>query len=276
MPFVKLDCKILDKSIWRESPEICKVWITILAMADSDGLVEASIIGISDRARLPINETEKAIEKFMLPDTYSTNPANEGRKVERVIGGFQVLNYEIYRQKDHTAAARMRKHRDVLRVTGVTLQRVYASASEVLNYLNLKTERKYRSFKNILPRLREGRTIDELKKVIDIKILDPYFIENPQYLNPETLFRPGNFDRYINQRPSDFKRKRSSSNAVSHNPTPISEPTIDERIQHLQGKLEQAIVCSTDRALDEKFRKQYLLSIPIYEQELADLTGEGE
>ena len=275
MPFVKLDCKILDKSIWRESPEVKIVWITILAMADSDGLVEAAIPGIADRAKVSLEETEKAITTFQQPDKWSSSQDHEGRRIERVKGGFQILNYQEYRDKDYTAAARVKRYRERLRVTGVTKQSEYIYASEVLNYLNLKTERKYRSFKNILPRLREGRTIDELKKVIDIKILDPYFIENPQYLNPETLFRPGNFDRYINQRPSDFKRKRSSSNAVSHNPTPVTEPTTDERIAHWRGKLDQAIAASTSKTLDEKVRKEYLLNIPIYERELAALTGEG-
>ncbi|MEN6621555.1 MAG: hypothetical protein ABFD50_08420, partial [Smithella sp.] len=27
----------------------------------------------------------------------------------------------------------------------------------------------------------------------------PYFIANPKYLNPETLFRLSNFDRYLNE-----------------------------------------------------------------------------
>jgi uncharacterized phage protein (TIGR02220 family) len=204
MPFVKLDCKILDKSIWRESPETKIVWITMLAMADSDGLVEAAIPGIADRAKIPLEETEKAINTFQQPDKWSSNQDHEGRRIERVKEGFQILNYQEYRDKDYTAAARVKKYRECLRVTGVTKRSEYIYASEVLSYLNSKTGRKYRNFKNILPRLREGRTIEEMKQVIDTKLLDPHFIENPQYLNPETLFRPSNFDRYVNQRPADF------------------------------------------------------------------------
>lgn len=209
MPFVKIDCKILDKSIWRESPGVCKVWITLLAMADSDGLVEASITGIADRAKMSIEETEVAIIKFQQPDKWSTNQENEGRRIERITEGFKILNYQQYRNKDYTAAARVKKYRDGLRVTGVTKRTEYVYASDVLSYLNLKTGRKYREFKNILPRLREGRTVEEMKKVIDTKLLDPYFVEHPQHMNPETLFRPGNFDRYINQRPEDFKKDDS-------------------------------------------------------------------
>ncbi|MBU2527699.1 MAG: hypothetical protein KKC03_13970 [Bacteroidetes bacterium] len=115
MPFVKLDCKILDKSIWRESPEVCKVWITILAMADQDGLVEAAIPGIADRARVSLKETEKAIMKFQAPDKYSSNPDHDGKRIERTGRGFKVLNYNIYREFSYSSnkdAVRKRKYRE--------------------------------------------------------------------------------------------------------------------------------------------------------------------
>jgi uncharacterized phage protein (TIGR02220 family) len=245
MPFVKLDCKILDKSIWRESAETKVVWITLLAMADSDGLVEASIMGVSDRARVSLEETEKAIEKFLAPDPYSTNPANDGRRIERVVGGFNILNYEIYRQKDHTAAARMRKHREALRVTGVTLQAVYASVSEVLSYLNSKTGKKYKNTKYIEARIRDGYTVEQLKGVIDLKMCDPHFIEHKQYLNPVTLFRPSHIDNYINQSPNDFGRRQSrrpDPGESGREPSPPPQPLTpqQEREQEIR-ELRQSI-----------------------------------
>jgi len=128
MPFVKLDCKILDKSIWRESPEVCKVWITLLAMADSDGLVEAAIPGIADRARVSIKSVEMALRKFQAPDKYSSNPENDGKRISRVQEGFQILNYGIYREKDYTAVVRQRRHRE--KVSHRDTVTAYASASE--------------------------------------------------------------------------------------------------------------------------------------------------
>jgi uncharacterized phage protein (TIGR02220 family) len=236
MPFVKLDCKILDKSIWRESAETCKVWITILAMADSDGLVEASIDGVSDRAKISLEETEMAMDKFMGPDPHSTNPNNDGRRIERVVGGFQILNYEVYRQKDYTAAARMRKHREALRVTGVTLHRVYASASDVLSYLNSKTGKKFKNTKYIEARLSEGYTVEQLKGVIDTKCCDRHFIENPQYMNPTTLFRPSHIDNYINQTPADFNRKSRRHEIRPNLPDPTPPPTPEqEREDEIAG-----------------------------------------
>jgi uncharacterized phage protein (TIGR02220 family) len=204
--FVKLDCSIVFKSIWAEDSDTCKVWITMLAMADSDGLLSAAVTGISSVSKVSLENTQKAIAIFLAPDKLSTNTDHEGRRIERVNEGYRILNYGVYRQKDHTAAARMRKHRDLLRVTGVTLQPVYVSDSVlVLNYLNLKTGKKYRNTKEILARLASGYKVDDFKKIIDTKTLDPFFIENPQYINPVTLFRKSHFDNYLNQRPEDFK-----------------------------------------------------------------------
>jgi uncharacterized phage protein (TIGR02220 family) len=243
MPFVKLDCKILDKSIWRASPETKIVWITILAMADSDGLVEAAIPGIADRAKVSLEKTEVAMNTFQAPDKWSSNQDHEGRRIERVKEGFQILNYQQYRDKDYTAAARVKRYRECLRVTGVTKRSEYIYASEVLSYLNLKTGRKYRSFKEIVPRLNEGHSVEDFKKIIDVKLLDPYFIENPHYLNPETLFRKSHFDKYLNQRPADFNGngkstfRRPDPGAPRHSPELTDAQENERTIARLKIKI---------------------------------------
>jgi predicted phage replisome organizer/uncharacterized phage protein (TIGR02220 family) len=76
------------------------------------------------------------------------------------------------------------------------------NALEVLSYLNEKTGKRYRNTKHIEARLKGGAVVEECKRVIDTKITDPYFTANPKYLNPETLFRPSNFDRYVNEVPA--------------------------------------------------------------------------
>jgi hypothetical protein len=97
--FVKLDCNIVFKSIWAEDSDTRVVWVTMLTMADSDGLLEAAVTGIASVARVSIENTQKAINKFLSPDELSTNPANDGRRIERVQEGYKILNYELYRQK---------------------------------------------------------------------------------------------------------------------------------------------------------------------------------
>ena len=83
----------------------------MLAMANADGFVAASAPGISRRAFITIEATEKAIATFEAPDPHSRTLAEEGRRIRRVDGGYQILNYEKYRHKDHTAAERMRRLR---------------------------------------------------------------------------------------------------------------------------------------------------------------------
>jgi uncharacterized phage protein (TIGR02220 family) len=80
------------------------------------------------------------------------------------------------------------------------------SAKELLEYLNARTGRKYKNTSEIQKRLSEGHTADECRKIIDTKIMDPYFIENPKYLNPITLFRAIHFDQYLNENPGDYKQ----------------------------------------------------------------------
>lgn len=77
---------------------------------------------------------------------------------------------------------------------------------EIIDYLNLKANKKF-SYKNdnynktISGRLSQGFTVDDFKKVIDLKCIDKYFIQNPKYLNPDTLFCPKNFEKYLNEKP---------------------------------------------------------------------------
>jgi uncharacterized phage protein (TIGR02220 family) len=84
--------------------------------------------------------------------------------------------------------------------------------SEVLDYLNLKAETRYRNvesnFKHIKARLNDGFTIDDFKAVIDKKCAEWKGTEFEKYLTPETLFRPSNFEKYLNQniiKPKNYK-----------------------------------------------------------------------
>lgn len=89
---------------------------------------------------------------------------------------------------------------------------IYSKNSfDVLSYLNSKTGKRYRDAKHIEARLQAGATVEDCKRVIDTKILDPYFIDNPKYLNPQTLFRPSNFDKYVNEAPISHPAKSSTT-----------------------------------------------------------------
>lgn len=90
----------------------------MLAMSDQNGEVHASIPGLARIAGIDIPSVEKALDAFMSPDPYSRTPDNEGRRVAKIDGGWELLNHAKYRvmasKEDSKAAtaARVKRHRD--------------------------------------------------------------------------------------------------------------------------------------------------------------------
>ena len=95
--FTKLFSSITESTIWIESDRTRIVWIAMLAMCDRKGRVWASLPGLANRARVPLEDCEKAIATFLGPDRYSRTPANDGRRIEVIEGGWRLLNYDKYR-----------------------------------------------------------------------------------------------------------------------------------------------------------------------------------
>ena len=95
--FVKLFGSILDSTVWQEPATTRVVWITMLAMADEEGQIRASLPGLAKRAGVTLAECETALGAFLRPDPYSSTKENEGRRIEAVDGGWFLLNYAKYR-----------------------------------------------------------------------------------------------------------------------------------------------------------------------------------
>lgn len=137
--FVKLFQSILDSTIWKATPATKVVWVTMMAMADRDGFVSASVPGLADRAKVSLKLTEKALALFLAPDPYSKTPDNEGRRIEVVPGGWRLLTYEKHRemmsaedQREKNAKRQQRwrnRHRNAV-TDGVTLDNACHDISE--------------------------------------------------------------------------------------------------------------------------------------------------
>lgn len=69
----------------------------MLAMKDRHGLIEASIPGLADMARLSVEDTLSALELLKAPDPYSRTKEHDGRRIEDTEGGWFVLNANKYR-----------------------------------------------------------------------------------------------------------------------------------------------------------------------------------
>ena len=87
---------ILSSSIWSADDQTRIVWITMLALADENGVVFGTIPGLSAMARVSIEDTEKAIKNLESPDQYSRSPDYEGRRIAKADGGWLILNYKKY------------------------------------------------------------------------------------------------------------------------------------------------------------------------------------
>jgi hypothetical protein len=65
---------------------------------DQDGFCQyASVANLAHRALIGLEETKKAVAILEAPDPDSSDPDHEGRRIERVPGGWIVINAQKYR-----------------------------------------------------------------------------------------------------------------------------------------------------------------------------------
>lgn len=143
LSFTKLFRSILQSTLWVSQPHHVRVvWIAMLAMADRNGTVAASIPGLASEAHVTIPECEEALQVFLSPDKYSRTKDHDGRRIIEIDGGWQLINHAKYRavQSSETerelARERMRSLRErrnkpspSVTVTHVTVGDDCASAS---------------------------------------------------------------------------------------------------------------------------------------------------
>ncbi len=125
MGYTKLFSSIVASTIWREDDKTRLLWITMLAMADKNGEVQASVPGLADFARVTIKEARDALGKLMSPDEDSRTKTDGGRRIEEIDGGWLIINHAKYRHmasKDESksaAAVRQKRYRERQKRNGV-------------------------------------------------------------------------------------------------------------------------------------------------------------
>lgn len=97
--FTKLFSTIVTSSIWSEDDKTRIVWITMLALANREGVVEAAVPGLANAARVSVEDCEAALKRFCEPDKYSRSKSHDGRRIEAIEGGWKLLNHASYREK---------------------------------------------------------------------------------------------------------------------------------------------------------------------------------
>ena len=86
---------------------------------------------------------------------------------------------------------------------------------EIIEYLNSATGKSYRyqsssNKKIIQARWNDGYTLEDFKKVIDNMVANWTWTEWEKYLQPSTLFRESNFDKYLNMVPKGQKTTQTN------------------------------------------------------------------
>ena len=144
--FVKIYESILTSSVWMESHATVRVWLTMLARADANGYVAASVPGLAHIAHVTREECESALAVLLAPDADSRTKEHDGRRIEVVDGGWVVLNHKKYRDlrtaDQVSGAERVKRHREKLKALPVTLQPVTKAEVRTEAEAEAKTEAK--------------------------------------------------------------------------------------------------------------------------------------
>ncbi len=115
MSYTKLAQSILTSTVWMEDDHTRLVWLTLLALADRNGEVQASVPGLANLARVPVPSCRVAIDAFLSPDPDSRTKDDGGRRLEEIDGGWVLVNHAKYRalasDEDRKLKAAIRQQR---------------------------------------------------------------------------------------------------------------------------------------------------------------------
>lgn len=171
----------------------------------------------------PINN-----EQFLLPKTIEligseTSVAARVRKFREKQKLLQCNTGETNSNTEIEIDIEKEIDKDIYSPASLTSGKHTEICKEIINYLNTKANRNYKyntkpTTAKIKARLAEGFTVDDFKKVIDIKVSEWLNDANMQkYLRPETLFGT-KFEGYLNQKATrEDKQQQTAKPNKFHN-----------------------------------------------------------
>jgi hypothetical protein len=113
--YVKVFAQILKSSL-AEDYETRHVFMDLLILADSDGVVDMPLASISRHTNVPLKQVSAAVEKLCRPDSQSRSPAEDGRRLVLLdpsrSWGWRIVNYTQYRnlRDEESRKAYMREY----------------------------------------------------------------------------------------------------------------------------------------------------------------------
>lgn len=99
--FAKVFGQIFDSSI-ADDYNCRRMFMDLLVLADSDGVVDMTHDAISRRTNVPIEQVEKYIAQLQQPDPLSRSKLEQGKRIIPIDSergwGWQIVNYHHYRK----------------------------------------------------------------------------------------------------------------------------------------------------------------------------------
>lgn len=95
--YTPLFSKVVDSSLWDEPDYVIKVFLTMIAKKDRDQVCRGNAYNIAQWSRKTEKEVLDAFVILAEPDTRRLEPQpHDGRRIERVEGGWMILNGKFY------------------------------------------------------------------------------------------------------------------------------------------------------------------------------------
>jgi hypothetical protein len=96
MQYIDLS-RLLTSSLWFKPHHVLITWLTLALTMDKTGFTQlAAPQVIADRANLPLDQTVEALKILEAPDPDCEFISHEGRRIQRMNGGYQVLDHDMW------------------------------------------------------------------------------------------------------------------------------------------------------------------------------------
>jgi hypothetical protein len=115
MSFAKLDSGIVNSTLWVQPDDVLRVWIWMLSQADANGVVRVAAPALAMTCMKSVDRIREILVLLESPDPDSRSSEEEGRRIRKVSGGWQIINYRAYRER---VSAAEKRANDRIRVAG--------------------------------------------------------------------------------------------------------------------------------------------------------------
>jgi len=227
MGFTKLDERILQSSIMAESAITFKVWITLLASCQANGIAYVSAIYLSSICHLPLSRVEIALERLENSDPHSRSLADDGRRIRRIDGGYEIINYLVYRDASlrDAEAERKRLYREKIKGCPDTSGRSPDASASAYAYASIIFNFKERVWEGITEDIKKhwGEAYPACDIELELKQMIEWILTHPKQGKKK------NYGRFIN---GWLSRNQDSggTRGIGESPYPRKQPPENPRI----------------------------------------------